>query len=71
MKNLKWTPDMNAHLLRLLTEIRDTPESFRDDWRKTGNVSAAVAQYFNTMHDSFKEKLDIDLSLYLGKLDPV
>ena len=51
---------MNAHLLRLLTELPDTPDMF-PEVVPASRPNRAVAKYFDGMHESFLTKLEMDV----------
>ena len=60
MTTVEWTPAMSAHLLRLLTELPDTPDMF-PEVVPASRPNRAGADYFNGMHESFLTKLEMDI----------
>jgi hypothetical protein len=60
MTTVEWTPAMKAHLLRLLTELPDTPDTFPETV-PASRPNRAVADYFDGMQKSFLAKLDMDI----------
>ncbi len=54
---------MNAHLLRLLTALPDTPGYF-PELVPPGSPNRDVADYFDVMHESLLKKLVINVPVH-------
>ena len=52
MEAPQWTPEMNLHLLHLLTEMPNTPETFPENLPRAGNPKARDKSYYHSMEES-------------------
>ena len=53
MEAPQWTPEMDLHLLHLLTEMSNTPETFPENVYRAGKLNAGDKSYYHSMQESF------------------
>ena len=79
MEDPQWTQDMDLHLLHLLTEMPNTPETFPENVYQAGKLNAGDKSYYYSMQESFQKILNMELQVpsirkrtafFLGGLEP-